>query len=240
MADQISLKFFTNHNLASAAILIRANGKLILIDPGMHHSHPGKKKLLSDFRIADLDFVIITHYHGDHTNLLGEIFKDPAFRGTVLSHPATVDIVRSYGRLSHIDESRFNRINYRKSFVLGKDMTVTFYNSGHVLGSAMLFFQIGQKRILISGDMGAQYLPMVRPPEQNLPAGQIDLMVMDGKNADRERDYKISKDPFGDILYNKLADCFQYDDGNVLIYSPVTQIPLLLYSLNPRIIFKAR
>lgn len=232
MSDKISLKFFTHYDLDTACMILSVSGKRILIDPGLPHYSRKSNKILEEFRLSTIDYAVVTHYHGDHANLVKKILQSSEFTGKIVCHPATRDIICNYYNLEYCAPHRFMTLHYGQKTHLFDDTSLMFFNSGHVLGSAMLYFEAQGKRVLITGDMGAQFLPLVKPPDKKLPEGPIDLLVLDGKHADRLRDFDLKKHPFGDIIYHKLADCLLYDDGNILIFAPIIQTPLLLYCLN--------
>ena len=59
-------------------------------------------------------------------------------------------------------------VNYKESVQIGKDISATFYDAGHVLGSAMIkvtVSQNGDKRsLLFSGDIGRCNKPILQDP----------------------------------------------------------------------------
>jgi hypothetical protein len=232
MSEKISLRFFTPYSLDAACMLLSINGKRVLIDPGASCQIKNNQRMLEEFQLSTVDYVAITHYHGDHANLVAQILQSPEFTGKIICHPATRDILCSYYDLDARAPQRFLTLQFGQKTHLFDDTHLMLFNAGHVLGSAMLYFEASGKRILFTGDMGAQFLPLVRPPDKKLPDAPLDLLVLDGKHADRLRDFDLREHSFGDIIYHKLADCFLYDDGNVLIFAPVIQTPLLIYCLN--------
>lgn len=63
----------------------------------------------------------------------------------------------------------FRGVSYRKPFYVTKDIRLTFFDAGHILGSALSFFEIfenGQtKTLLYAVDLGRKDLPILRDPE---------------------------------------------------------------------------
>ncbi len=235
MADEIRLKFFTNQIKGLASILISVKNKNILIDPGMPHSKfmsKAKKKLLDRFQIPKLDQIIISHYHGDHASLTGEILKTNLYRGEIITHKATSDIIQTYYHISPGFRSRFTGLDYEKVYQIDRDISITLFNAGHVLGSAMIYLTISQHHILISGDMGARSLPIVSDPQKIFPGKSLSLLVLDSKNADSTHQVDLEKHSLGTVLYQQLSDCLRYDDGNILMYMPKIHVPIFIYCLN--------
>jgi metallo-beta-lactamase family protein len=76
---------------------------------------------------------------------------------------------------------------YNQALQLSPDIQVTFFNAGHILGSACLDLQLTegpkQRRILFSGDLGLSDRPILRDPE--VPP-QADIVVMETTYGDRQ------------------------------------------------------
>ena len=76
---------------------------------------------------------------------------------------------------------------YNQALQLSPDIQVTFFNAGHILGSACLDLQLTegseQRRILFSGDLGLSGRPILRDPEVPPPA---DIVVMETTYGDRQ------------------------------------------------------
>ena len=81
---------------------------------------------------------------------------------------------------------RFTPVSYHRPFKPAENMQVTFYDAGHILGSAMALVEAGQNgrnlRIGFSGDLGRKGLPIIRDPE-GLPP--VDYMVMESTYGNR-------------------------------------------------------
>ncbi len=110
--------------------------------------------------ISKIDAVIISHAHLDHTGLLPYLFK-MQYKGPVYCTAPTRDIMsvslldsikiwQAENRdplydLEHIREMVKHTItlNYEEVTDITPDIRITFYNSGHVLGSAMTHIHIG-------------------------------------------------------------------------------------------------
>ncbi|MCI0513382.1 MBL fold metallo-hydrolase [candidate division KSB1 bacterium] len=231
MSEKIVLRFFTDLNANSPLLLITVGAEKILVDPGGQVDQNTLARLAAIVNPGEIRWIVVSHYHGDHANLIPMMLSQPQFQGQIACHAATAEIIQSYYKLSAASEPRFQKLEYEKTLPLFSNVELTLFNAGHVLGSAMLYLKINDRRILISGDLGTQFLPIVKPPHLQFPAFPIDLLVLDGKQADRSRSLNLQQYPIRDILYHKLRDCFLFDDGNVLIYIPLSQLPMLIYCL---------
>jgi len=87
--------------------------------------------------------------------------------------------------------SHFHGVPYGRDTVIGEDLTCTFYDAGHILGSAMtvLSERTGNsiKNIMFSGDIGRFNKPIINDPELKFAEEhrQIDLMIMESTYGNR-------------------------------------------------------
>jgi len=83
----------------------------------------------------------------------------------------------------------FVTISYHRPFFIGDGIKATFYDAGHILGSAMTVVELsrnGQRmRIGFSGDLGRKNLPILRDPE-TIP--DVDYLVMESTYGHRLHD----------------------------------------------------
>ena len=80
-------------------------------------------------------------------------------------------------------------VPYRHREPIAPGVTVTFYDAGHVLGSAMVALDIDDhghsKRLLFSGDLGRRNMPILRDPE--IPPN-AEFLIMESTYGDRFHD----------------------------------------------------
>ncbi|MBW2437144.1 MAG: MBL fold metallo-hydrolase, partial [Deltaproteobacteria bacterium] len=80
---------------------------------------------------------------------------------------------------------------YRHPIPIGKDMTCTFYDAGHILGSAFALIRARQNgrdlRVCYTGDIGRFDKPIIKDPTMNFAEEdqQIDLLIMESTYGDR-------------------------------------------------------
>ncbi|MDR0476416.1 MAG: MBL fold metallo-hydrolase [Desulfobulbaceae bacterium] len=88
----------------------------------------------------------------------------------------------------------FSGFAYRQPFAVAEDVTCTFYDAGHILGSAMVLITVkgskGHKNILFSGDVGRFDRPIVCDPTLDFAEEHrdIELMIMESTYGDRLHD----------------------------------------------------
>ncbi len=226
------MQFFPDISLFHPGIIIELDGKRILVDPGPDNNRRLSFYCLSKYDIPNLDAILITHYHGDHSSLTKLILDTKQFKGPIICHAATAEIMEAYFDDIKKYSEQFIKLDYGKNKDLFGTIGVTIFDAGHVIGSSMISIKSSTKNITITGDLGAKSLPMVRKPDTIFPPIPIDLLIVDAKQIGKKKIINSKHHPTGDVIYHKIKNCFLFDEGNILIYAPLIQIPMLLYCLN--------
>ncbi|MBF0492144.1 MAG: MBL fold metallo-hydrolase [Deltaproteobacteria bacterium] len=85
--------------------------------------------------------------------------------------------------------NHFVSIDYHRSLRISKEVSMKFYDAGHVLGSAIVALDVkknGQKmRIGFSGDLGRKNMPLMRNPEA---VTDLDYLIIESTYGDRSHD----------------------------------------------------
>jgi len=95
----------------------------------------------------------------------------------------------------------FDGYPYRDTFTIGKDMSCTFYDAGHILGSAISMIQLHRngktKTVCFTGDIGRFGKPILRDPVLTFPEEhrQVDLLIMESTYGDRLHEPVIDLKP---------------------------------------------
>ncbi len=80
---------------------------------------------------------------------------------------------------------------YRRPVTIGKDISCTFYDAGHIIGSAMCVIKAGvkgdRKTVCFSGDIGRFDTPILKDPTLDFVDDDrnIDLLIMESTYGDR-------------------------------------------------------
>ena len=119
----------------------------------------------------------------------------------------TVDALDAMGQFGRVAE-------YEQPIELGHGARATFFDAGHILGSASILLEVTEdgrtRRILFSGDIGPRERPLLNPPA---PPGNADVVVMESTYGDRDhRSYHDSVEEFLEAV--RQADA---RGGNVVI-----------------------
>jgi len=147
-----------------SCMLLQTPNSKVLLDCGVNVAGHGKDRFpyfdIPEFNIQQLDAVILSHAHLDHVGLLPYLYK-MGYKGPVYMTYPTMDLAAllcldfigvAYKQaatplysskdikemVKHTVCLNFNEVND-----IAPDIRITFYNSGHALGSAMVHFNIG-------------------------------------------------------------------------------------------------
>ncbi len=80
-------------------------------------------------------------------------------------------------------------VPYHREIVIAEGVKLTYYDAGHVLGSAMVALDIDvvgeERRLVFSGDIGRRHMPILRDPE--IPP-RATYLLMESTYGDRNHD----------------------------------------------------
>jgi len=157
-----------------SCLLLQTPESRILMDCGLNVAASGRYAYpilnAPEFHIEDLDAVVITHAHLDHCGFLPYLYK-MGFKGpTYLTEPSR-DIMAllalDYVELSHTGKPLYTSadvkeavkhcvpLEYGEVTDITPDVRLTFYTAGHILGSCLAHFHIGEgwHNLLYTGDL---------------------------------------------------------------------------------------
>ena len=192
----MKLTFFGGAGTVTGSkILLEANYKKILIDCGLFQ---GLKELrLKNWvpipiNLNELDTVLLTHAHLDHSGYLPVLIKN-GYKGKVYCTRATRDlteiILLDSGKIQEEDAIRANKYSYTRHkpakplydvgdakmamghfeiietgqwHTIDENIKFKFLNSGHILGSAFIVLNVNEKIFVFSGDIGRKE-PIILP-----------------------------------------------------------------------------
>lgn len=172
-----------------SCILLQTPESRIMLDCGIDPSSDDYPYLdAPEFKIDELDAVIVSHAHLDHSGLLPYLFKF-GYRGPVYCTAPTRDIMallqldmikimRNDGEeplysTDDIKQMVLNTIvlDYEEVTDITPDIRLTFYNAGHIIGSAMSHLHIGNglHNFLYTGDMKYGRTNLLEPASTRFP-----------------------------------------------------------------------
>ena len=169
--------------------------------------------------VETIDSVVLTHAHLDHCGYLPLLarqgFENPIFATHYTAELASVILhdsahlqmedakyaaKKGYSKheiplpLYNVDDTEkalrlFKRIAFHSRIQIAPDAWATWYPSGHILGSSFVLLEIGDKKILFTGDMGRNNHPLLSNPDAP-PQGTMDAIVTESTYGDRTHDAK--------------------------------------------------
>ena len=247
--------------------LLEVNGKKILLDCGMFQ---GKREEAYDinksflFEPADIDCVILSHAHIDHSGNLPSLIRK-GFIGDIYSTTATRDLCSImlqdsahiqerdvefvnkkrakkgeylFEPLYNFDDVRnvmklFKASSYNKSYYLDgfeDKISVTFYDAGHILGSAQVVLDIqenGKKfKLGFTGDLGRPNLPILKDPEF---MGNVNYLLSESTYGGRLHDKAVDIDS---QLEKALKDAISQGGKIIIPAFSVGRTQEIVYSLS--------
>ncbi len=124
----------------------------------------------------------------------------------------------------------FVTVGYHRPLPIAPGVTLTFYEAGHILGSAVVVLDIEeagqQRRLVFTGDLGRKDKPILRDPE---PVPDADLFITESTYGDRLHE------PFeeaGRVLREVIVSTYQRG-GKVIVPSfAVGRTQELVYALH--------
>lgn len=210
---------------------------------------------------SEIDAVVLTHAHLDHSGYLPALIKQGFYKevyGTRYTNDITKIILRDSARLqvddakfaakkgysSHkdpkalydledaekaIDHLRERPFHSREQ--IAPDAFVTFYPSGHILGSSFVVIEIAGKRLLFTSDLGRNNHPLLSNPDAP-PQEEFDVVVTESTYGDRLHD--TTPETFAQEINDAIAR-----GGSILIPAfAVDRTEVILMALKELIIEK--
>jgi KH/beta-lactamase-domain protein len=190
-----------------SAILLQTPESNVLLDCGINPTGFGSDSypLLEapEFNIKDLDAVVISHAHLDHTGFLPYLFKF-GYRGPVYCTTPTRDVM-SLLQLDMIKIMKTSGIDpiygaedvkqtllhtitlsYDEVTDITPDVRLTFHNSGHILGSAMVHLNVGNglHNFLYTADLKYGSTRLLNPAVTKFP--RVESMMIEATYGGRE------------------------------------------------------
>ena len=189
-----------HREVGRSATLVSTRNSKVLVDCGMMNVNDVEEEPWQSAPylyapeiqpFSSLDAVILTHAHLDHSGLLPILYKY-GYEGPVYMTPPTRDLSallqNDYIKVAHMEshkgpyESKHVREALKRSIVLRynetsditRDMRLTFFNAGHILGSASVHLHIGEGlyNIVLSGDVKFEKTWLFNPANNKFPRAE--------------------------------------------------------------------
>lgn len=210
--------------------LVRSGGHQVLVDCGLFQGYKPlrlRNWAQPGFAPRDLDAVMLTHAHLDHSGYVPLLVKN-GFDGPIHCTHATFELCRillpDSGRIQEEDAERANRHGYSRHdparplyteadalralqrfeprpfhapFSPAPPLTAELIPAGHILGSAMIALRDARTSILFSGDLGRPADSIMRAPEAPPDA---DHLVIESTYGDRLHPTTDATEELGSLI----------------------------------------
>jgi metallo-beta-lactamase family protein len=210
--------------------LVEHDGLRLLVDCGLFQGLKQRRLMNWDrpaFDPRQLDAVLLTHAHLDHSGYLPALVRD-GFTGPVWCTSPTLELSRlllpDSGHLQEEDAAYANRkgfskhhpalplyteadaeralarlrtVRFGQPLDLGHGAIAQFTHAGHILGASSVQVALGGRRILFSGDLGRYDDLLMHDPTD---APEADTLVMESTYGDRKHGDDDPSDALAEVI----------------------------------------
>ena len=218
--------------IGANSYLLELGGKRIILDSGMHPKEEGLDSLPNhnELEYNSIDSIFVSHSHLDHSGSLPVLMRDQP-KANVYMTPATTKLVDAllhnsvnvmeskrielgitdYPFYDHRElddfEERWRAFKYEVPINLGSGVKATFYDAGHILGSAGIMIEGDDKRVFYTGDV--QFEDQTLIPGASLPTDNIDVLVVETTRGASPRIETYSRAEEELKFAKSINDCLQ-------------------------------
>ena len=202
--------------MTGANFLLEIENKKILVDCGLTQGVKMADDINWDpfpYDPKSIDILFITHAHIDHIGRIPKLV-DEGFRGKIYSTKPTLglsgimleDTMEILGKNTalHLNKiytpeniklalSLWKGFEYHENIKISESLEVSFLNSGHILGSAMVQFIYNGKKILFTGDLGNSPSPLLPDTDK---VTDVDYLIMESVYGDRNHESRQDRRRF--------------------------------------------
>ncbi len=196
-------------SVTGANFVLETDNKRIMIDCGLIQGDKFAESANREpfpYNPAEIDVLLVTHAHADHIGRIPKLVRD-GFQGVIYSTLPTKELAavmyEDAYRIMIFEEEKFGleriyeksdieaalaiwkTVEYEKTLPLAPGLSARFTDAGHILGSAMVHVERGDKQVVFTGDVGNVPQPLLNSPV--IPRG-YDYMIMESVYGDRSHE----------------------------------------------------
>ena len=219
-----------------SCFLLQTPQTKVLLDCGVDVAGKGKDKFpyldAPEFKLNELDAIILTHAHLDHCGLIPYLFK-MGYRGPIYMTAPTRDLAAlmaldfigvAYKQaatplFSSTDIKEMVKhticLEYNEVTDIAPDMRITFYNSGHALGGAIIHINIGNgaHNLVYTGDIKYIRTRLLDKAISNFP--RMETMILEATYGGKDNILPSRKEAEEQIV-NEIKKTIE-KNGKILI-----------------------
>ncbi|MCS7095143.1 MAG: beta-CASP ribonuclease aCPSF1 [Thaumarchaeota archaeon] len=184
-----------------SCLMVKTKESTVLLDAGINAGASKVSEMFPKFDaypelIEELDAVVITHSHMDHHGALPLLFKygyrgpvymtEPTLPLMIMEHLDYLNLAGKEGEFAPYSEHDIRTVaQYTVTLRYGvvtnitPDMRLTFYNAGHIIGSAIAHLHVddGFHNVVYTGDFKYEETEMLGPAVTKFP--RVETLVME-------------------------------------------------------------
>ncbi len=219
----VEIKFLGGcFQIGGSAIAIESPSVNLLMDYGVIMEDP--PKFPQEIRPKELDAILLTHAHLDHSGGIPLLFSGmatPQLFTTSLTLDITQILIQDFIRISEyylpFGKAELLRMtNYSKRVSYGKrkitsDCVAHFLDAGHIPGSLSIYLELDGKKILYTGDFNSSDTQLLNRAQLKMP--KLDGLII-------ESTYALNEHPDREEVERKFverATQIVENGGNVLV-----------------------
>lgn len=207
--------------------MVEANNKKFLIDCGLFQGKLTDQMLNYEefpFNLSDIDFVILTHAHIDHSGRIPRLYK-LGYTGPIYATSATKQLCSiMLADSGHIQEKEIEWVN-RKRIRAGKKPTEPIYTAQDGIDSMQLFkgieyneevvidenirFKLVDAGHMLGSSIVELYVTENGKEEKTVfsgDLGNINMPIINDPTFIEEADHLVIESTYGDRLHGKMLD----------------------------------
>ena len=210
--------------VTGSCILVETRKSRFLLDCGQRQG--GEKESTSEFPFnpMEIDFVILSHAHIDHSGLLPKLVAE-GFDGEIHSSVATRDVVElllkdsakiqkeaaaEAGVMPVFEEEdvfvtmeKFSVSAWDTPIAASGDITITFLDAGHILGASISVVDVrGAGRLVYTGDLGHGRSPLMNAPAK---LKNTDFLIIESTYGAKQHPQTNPKESLKQIIHDTYA-----------------------------------
>lgn len=238
----------------SMHLLEMPSGYTVLIDCGLdYEDHDHNPNTRFPFDPVDIDVVLLTHAHIDHSGNIPNLVKQ-GFKGEIFCTEPTAHLisklwvdsvniqnlerrkrknsVKLYGhREIKLSMDQLLTLPFNKKFELAEGISFEFYEAGHILGAASIRLSIERSNrttvIGFTGDLGNYNSTLIVDPCA-MPG--LDYLVMESTYGNRK--HKVQRSPKEELKEYVDKYCVKQAGKLIIPAFSVGRTQAILYTLN--------
>jgi uncharacterized protein len=224
-----------SRQVGRTCFLLQTPESRVLIDCGIDPGESGSEEYpfldAPEFNISEIDAVIVTHSHLDHSGLIPYLFKF-GYTGPVYCTYPTRDVMsllqldmikiqRNEGKEPIFSSEEVRKtvlhtvcLSYDEVADITPDIRITFYNAGHILGSSIVHFNIGNglHNFAYTGDLKYGRTNVLEPANTQFP--RIETLMMEATYGGK--DNIMAEEAADEYMVNTIKETFKRG-GKVLM-----------------------